>query len=109
MVIPGISIVLLAMAAAVCCSGGVDENYEVPGGPDGDDDDDDPELEALLVVRADRGGSSFTTTNLEQQTWNNLDQHFLTSCITLTDLVLQLKRIWWPMVLQRLATVATGD
>ena len=58
------------MAAAVCCSGGVDENYEVTGGgPDVDEDDevDDPELEALLVVRADRGGSSFTTTNLEQQ------------------------------------------
>ena len=70
-------------------------------------------IRGLLAGRQGKDSSEgrstpFPCRKFHQKT-TNLEQQFLTSCITLTDLVLQLKRIWWPMVLQTLATVATGE
>ena len=70
-------------------------------------------IRGLLAGRQGKDSSEgrstpFPCRKFHQKT-TNLEQQFLTSCITLSDLVLQLKRIWWPMVLQTLATVATGE
>ena len=70
-------------------------------------------IRGLLAGRQGKDSSEgrstpFPCRKFHQKT-TNLEQQFLTSCITLTDLVLQLKRIWWPMVLQTLATVVTGE